>query len=576
MFKEQHRYIRDYLRIAGLNKGLFAVSLITAVLYKTAGIIRPFFAAMIIKALTDQNTSEAYLYTGLYFTAYLAYRLTLFFNWRAYSWNVSYCYRNLQTKVFNKLTSIDGDFTRSISKGRLMNTINSDLLEIGEMNDEIAEYFTTIFQILGVFIISARYSIVVAVLMAISCIVMVHMRTKHDRIYNHYWWKAQLKNDAYSNFLGQVVTGLQEVKTFDMLNNLRKHLNKIQTSYDKAYISQRKHLTKRDNDVKFTYYIFRALILAVCIYLMSKGSIEIDILVLLYSYHGQIIDYVRDFTDATVDIRLTHAAIRRVSSVLNYRPAKVIEYGDLNLDRINGSIRFRSVSLTLNRRKILKNLNFKIKPHEFVAIVGYPGSGKTKLFDLILRINKPTKGTIFLDDINIYEFTRDVYTSNVAVANQVPFIFNTSIRKNLNLVDTNIENQIKACKIAGIHDFIETLPMGYNTILRENANNISGGQRQMISIARTILTDAEVLLLDDVTTSLDPDTAELVPNLIKHIRGKRTVIMITKKPDLMKLADRIIVLDHGKISDIGTHDKLLERSPLYRSLQALKSEMGGV
>ncbi|MBR2989308.1 ATP-binding cassette domain-containing protein, partial [Candidatus Saccharibacteria bacterium] len=147
---------------------------------------------------------------------------------------------------------------------------------------------------------------------------------------------------------------------------------------------------------------------------------------------------------------------------------------------------------------------------------------------------------------------------------------------NLNLVDTDIKHQIKACKIAGIHDFIETLPMGYNTILRENGGNISGGQRQMISIARTILTDAEVLLLDDVTTSLDPDTAELVPNLIGRIRDKRTIIMITKKPDLMKLADHIIVLDQGKISDIGTHKSLLERSPLYRSLQALKSEMGDV
>lgn len=575
MFREQHRYIKSYLKIAGLNKGLFAVSIITAVLYKLAAVARPFIAAMIIKALTDQDAKSAYLYTAAYFVVYVLYRLILFLNYRAYSWNVSYCYRSLQTKVFNKLTSIDGDFTRTISKGRLMNTINSDLIEIGEMNDEISEYFTTFFQILGVLIITAKYSVIVAVLMIASCILFTWARTKNDRLFNHYWWKAQLKNDSYSNFLGQVITGLQEVKTFNMLSRLRGHLDKIQNSYDKYYISQRKHHTRRDNDARCIYYIFRALILVMCIYLMSKGAIEVDILILLYTYHQQITDYTRDFTDATVDIRLAHAAVRRVTSILNYHPSKALEYGDLSLDHINGSIRFKNVSLTLNNHKILKNLSFKIKPHEFVAIVGYPGSGKTKLFDLILRINKPTHGTIFLDDINIYEFTKEVYTSNVAVANQVPFIFNTSIRKNLNLVDTNIENQIKACKIAGIHDFIETLPMGYNTILRENANNISGGQRQMISIARTILTDAEVLLLDDVTTSLDPDTAELVPNLINRIREKRTVVMITKKPDLMKLADRIIVLDHGKISDIGTHEKLLERSPLYRSLQALKSEIGG-
>ena len=173
--------------------------------------------------------------------------------------------------------------------------------------------------------------------------------------------------------------------------------------------------------------------------------------------------------------------------------------------------------------------------------------------------------------IDIKEFSKEVYTSNVTVANQIPFIFNTSIRKNLNLVDTNISHQIEACKIAGIHDFIETLPRGYNTILRENGGNISGGQRQMISIARTILTDAEILLLDDVTTALDPDTAKLVPHLISRVKNDRTIIMITKKPELMRLADRVIVLDDGKIADIGTHEKLLERSALYRSMQAVKS-----
>ena len=576
MFIEQHKFIRAYFKIANLSRGLFALNLITAALYKLAALVRPFVAAMIIKALTDQNASEAYLYTGIYFIVYLAYRVLLLINYRAYSWNVSYCYRHLQTKVFNKLTSIDGDFTRTISKGRLMNTINTDLLDIGEMNDEISEYFTTFFQIVGVLAISAKYSILIAAIMLISCIAVVRMRTHHDRLYNHYWWKSQLKNDAYSNFLGQVITGLQEVKTFNMLPKLKKHLKKIQTSYDKYYLKQRHHLTRRDNDPRFIYYTFRAIILLVCIYLMTRGDIGIDILVLLYTYHEQVTNYVRDFTDATVDIRLANAAVRRISSILNYRSAGRIEYGTLDLDKVNGSITFKNVSLTLNHHHILKNLNFKIKPHEFVAVVGYPGSGKTKLFDLILRLNQPTKGKILLDDININEFTREVYTSNVAVANQTPFIFNTSIRNNLNLVDTDIKHQIKACKIAGIHDFIETLPMGYNTILRENGGNISGGQRQMISIARTILTDAEVLLLDDVTTSLDPDTAELVPNLIGRIRDQRTIIMITKKPDLMKLADRIIVLDQGKISDIGTHKSLLERSPLYRSLQALKSEMGDV
>ncbi|MBQ3326058.1 ABC transporter ATP-binding protein [Candidatus Saccharibacteria bacterium] len=575
MFREQHKFIQRYFAIAELSPLLFIFNLITAFFYKAADICMPFVAALIIKALTEQNAHEAYLYIGIFAGVYLFFRLSLYINYRAYSHNVSYSYCAMQTKVFNKLLSVDGDFTRKISKGQLMNTINSDLIAIGELNDEISEYIATFFQIAAIVIISAIYCWPVTIIMCISALLFVRIREKNDRKYNHYWWKTMAENDNYSSFLGQVLTGLQEVKTFNMRLKLHGYLDKIQNRYDKNYAIQRSYLTGRDNDVKYEFYFFRVLITIVMIFLMMQGNLTIDIFVLMISYNSTLRDSAKDLTDATVDIRLADASVQRVASILNYRTGKPSEFGNVNLDRLEGSLQFKNVSLSLNHHQILKNLNFKIKPHEFVAIVGYPGSGKTKLFDLILRINKPTKGKILLDGININEFSKDIYTSNVAVANQTPFIFNTSIRKNLSFVDSNIKNQIKACKTAGIHDFIETLPMGYNTILRENATNISGGQKQMISIARTLLTNSEVLLLDDVTTSLDPDTAELIPRLIKNIRGTHTVIMITKKPELMKIADRIIVLDKGRISDIGTHQNLLKRSKLYCSLQAIKSSMGG-
>ena len=290
----------------------------------------------------------------------------------------------------------------------------------------------------------------------------------------------------------------------------------------------------------------------------------------MISYHEYLITYINDFISSTSTIREVNTAVNRVNDILEYNSHNV-KVGNLDTKDIYGMIEFRDVTFKIKNKEILHNINLKIDHNEVVAIVGEAGSGKTMLLNLILRLFSPTSGKILLDNTNILDFSKDAYSSLVSIVNQKPFIFNMSIRKNLDFVDENIKNQIEACKKAGIHDFIETLPDGYNTILRENGSNISGGQKQMISIARTILSKSEVILLDDITTSLDPDTAKLVPRLINELKKDHTIIMVTKKPDLMRKADRIVVLDNGKISAVGNHKQLVEKSEIYRMLQSRKS-----
>ena len=579
MVKDHARLIRDYFKLAKVSRPLFALTLLTACLYKAFAIILPIVAALIIKALTEQNVGQTYFLISIYALIYFLNRLTYFLNYRAYTWNIAHTYHSIQSRIFEKLIHVDHNFTKKISKGRLMNTVNTDVIAIGEMNDEISEYITTIAQVVAIVAISASYNLPITLIMVASALIYVKVHDYCDKKYNIFWWKTQIADDKYSNLVSQTLSGIQEVRTFNMLSKLQAKTARIQKNYNKAYKTQRHYANIRGVDIRFIYYFFQVVLYILLLSLMSHGHLELDILILLLAYHTQVIDGIEKLSDSIAEIRLVSASVERVKSILEYKSAQELQFGDLALDDLDGTITFDHVSLSLDRQTILKDINFKIRRHECVAIVGNPGAGKTMLFNLLLRLNKPTKGKIYLDHTEISEFSRAVYASNIAVANQSPFIFNMSIRKNLDFVDPDIRHQIDACKIAGSHNFIETLPQGYNTILRENATNISGGQKQMISIARTILTEAEVLLLDDITTSLDPDTAKLVPRLIRKLEGERTIVMITKKPDLMKLADRIIVLDNGKISDSGTHEGLLKRSAIYRHLQAnapsVHNEKGG-
>ena len=304
---------------------------------------------------------------------------------------------------------------------------------------------------------------------------------------------------------------------------------------------------------------------------MMDGKIKIDVLVLVIGYFETTITYLDRLIDATTSIREVNVSVERVNSILNYKANNDITYGNIYNDNINGIIEFDNIRFGYNSKEIIKGINLKIESNSITTIVGQSGTGKTSIFNMLLRLYKPTSGKILIDGVDIFEYSKDIYKSNVSVVNQKPFIFNMSIRKNLDFVDSNIDHQIEACKRVGIHDFIVSLPQGYNTILRENANNISGGQKQLISLARTLLSKSEILLFDEITSSLDPDTATHINSVLKDLKKDHTILMITHKPELMKKADRIIVLHEGKIVGDGKHKDLLESNEHYRWLQARKS-----
>ncbi|MEG1705463.1 MAG: ABC transporter ATP-binding protein [Clostridia bacterium] len=570
MIKEYYKFIKDYLNLAEIKTKYLIINMLSSFFYKGFSLIMPLIASLIIKYLMENNSEMTFLYLIIFAIVFVLYNIALYINYKIYGFTMNYCYDGLQTKILNKLLTVDHNFTRFISKGRLMNSINTDIIDIGDMNDRISELLIGLLQIIGLFVIVAFYNIYLATILLIFTLIYIAVRNSADRNINIYHQKVVVQDDKYSTLLTQIISGLQEIKTFNMLPKLINKLNLIQSKFTKYYVIKRKYYIVRDNDVKVIDYFFKCILYVILILLVANGNIGVNILILIIAYQSNIVSYIEDLISSTSTIRETNVSVNRINDILNYN-SETITFGNLNTTDAFGGIEFKNTSLTINKNEILKNINMKIDHNTVVAIVGEAGSGKTMMFNLMLRLLKPNRGTIKIDNINIFEFDRDIYSNSISIVNQKPFIFNMSIRNNLNFADENIENQIEACKRAGIHDFIMTLPNGYNTVLRENANNISGGQKQMISIARTILTDAEILLLDDITTSLDPDTAQLVPRLIKNLKKDHTIIMITKKPDLMKCADRIIVLDKGNIVGDGTHNILIKENEIYQTLQSRKS-----
>jgi subfamily B ATP-binding cassette protein MsbA len=244
----------------------------------------------------------------------------------------------------------------------------------------------------------------------------------------------------------------------------------------------------------------------------------------------------------------------------------------VRLEQVREGIRFRDVWFSYGREPVLEGIDLEIPAGQVVAFVGRTGVGKTTLADLILRFYEPNRGRIEIDGVDLDSVSRDSLRNLITVVTQEPFLFDTTILENIRYgrPDAKLEEVIEAARAAHAHEFIEALPEGYDTTVGEFGTRLSGGQRQRITIARAILRNPSVLIFDEATSALDARAERLVHEAIWSLMKGRTVLLIAHRLSTVRAADRIVVLEEGRIAAQGVHDELLDRSPLYRELVELQ------
>ena len=235
---------------------------------------------------------------------------------------------------------------------------------------------------------------------------------------------------------------------------------------------------------------------------------------------------------------------------------------------LSHSIRFRDVHFDYGEGEILRGIDLEVQPGEVIAFVGRTGTGKSTLMDLLLRFHDPTRGSIEIDGIDLRDLQRNSFLDHVAIVTQEPFLFDETIAENIRYGqrDASDEEVREAATAASAHEFIDQLPQGYATPVGEFGLRLSGGQRQRITIARAILCNPAILVFDEATSALDAKTERAVQVAIEALRGQRTIFLIAHRLTTIRHADRIVVLDEGRIAEIGDHDALMSRPGIYREL----------
>lgn len=248
---------------------------------------------------------------------------------------------------------------------------------------------------------------------------------------------------------------------------------------------------------------------------------------------------------------------------------------DISLD--NYDIEFKNVDFGYDSRTVLKNVSFKIPEKTSTAIVGPSGSGKTTICSLLARFYDPQAGSITVGGHDLREFTCDSLLSNISMVFQNVYLFNDTIRANIcfGKPDATEDEMIAAAKKARCHDFIMQLPSGYDTVVGEGGGTLSGGEKQRISIARAIMKNAPIIILDEATVSIDPENEHLIQHAISELTRGKTVITIAHRLATVKNADCILVVDDGRIAEAGTHDELIRQTGIYRRFTEIREQAEG-
>jgi len=262
------------------------------------------------------------------------------------------------------------------------------------------------------------------------------------------------------------------------------------------------------------------------------------------------------------------AAADRVFELLDYKTEIKNPSNPVFINSFNDSIEFVNATFSYSKEEVLKNVNLKINKGEIVAIVGSSGAGKSTLIDLILRFYDLNSGSLLIDKLDIKNYDIDSLRNIMGIVNQETILFNDTLKNNIAYGKTDIalEDVINAAKNANAHNFISKLPDGYDTIIGDRGQKLSGGERQRISIARTLLKNPPILILDEATSSLDSESELQVQSAIKNLMEGRTSIVIAHRLSTIKMANKIIVLDKGKIVETGTHQSLMQINGVYKKL----------
>ena len=566
-FKELKTNLKMSWYFVKEEKLYFILIIFLSLILAGIGFIIPLFSAQLILKLTDGLLKELMVVAIIMFFIEMLRNVVTYFFRKIFELYSIKATTNAQIKMFEETLKIKTSEIENNTTGMFVDRINNDTEEIINTFSHLCSIAINMISNIGVFLAIFVINKYMFLYFVISFIIIVIIETKRTNIYYEKAKKMRLISEKKTGLISEIVRGLQDIKLLDAQSGILKRTRKQLKDINDERIGIVKITSKFQFISGSVSDLFDVVFFALGSLLVYLNSLTIANFVILYTYKPRVDNLLNFYNSFSMYVKNFNLSATRVFEVIGDTFEKESDNGK-KADRLRGKIEFKDVSFAYDKDNVLKNISFTINPGERVGFVGSSGSGKSTIFKLLTRLYSLDKGHILIDGEEINNISNQSIRKNITLIPQNPYIFNFSVLDNLKIGNLNASKAevIEACKRADIYDVIMNLDDKFNTFVGEGGVMLSGGEKQRLAIARTLLKKSDIILFDEATSALDNVTQDKVQKAIYGLDKDKTILIIAHRLSTVNKCDKIVVVDHGNIVDIGTHKELYKRCDKYKEL----------
>lgn len=570
MFEILFGYIKPYIKP-------LIVSIILSVITTGMALVPPYITKMMVDDIIPSKNEKYLIITiaallGVYFVQYGFGAL------RAYLLRITgdRIIVDLKKDIYAKAQYLPMKFYDKTSTGSIINRINSDTTQLQNFmlritQEAVVQFFMMIGIIIIMLVMDWRLALFSLVPVPVVALLSRYFGRKLSPMYRRLWRRSS----SISTILADTIPSVRVIKSFTGEERAIDKFNR----YMNDWMREDKHAAKTasmfPNAITFFVTCGSLIIWFVGGKYVINGTTDLTlgVLVSFISYASMFYNPVNFFASLNDSYQNALASTEKILDIINAEPEHNFGKGEAP-KFIEGKVEFRNVNFSFDRsKKILNDINFVIQPGETVGIVGTTGSGKSTIINLLMRFYDDYEGDIFIDDVNIKDIDMEFFRSRIGYVQQEPLMFRDTIFNNISysLPGAHVDQVLNAADVANAHNFITRLPNAYDTTLGERGVGLSGGEKQRLSIARAVLKNPNLMIFDEATSAVDSETEKLIQDAIDQVIRGRTTFMIAHRLSTLRKANRILVVDKGRIIENGSHDELMALKGKYYKLIQIQS-----